>query len=381
MAIRKENIQRRNVCRIQGLRIEKVVENTKNLLVAGENEDIRVYLLTEYLANMNEQGNPFVLLHSNPRFATIFENGTLNQPVICINGNNQIYDPFYQKNASVIGAMFKQLMKQDDNDVLLIINLYCTLIEKMNYEVSLQKLYEFNEKSVTELTRLANQYEISNLMKAKISDQVLRMKIQGTMLELRRQLNMLWTNDGSEKTNIFSMVSNGNCVCINMTGMGQEYLEEIIAFEINELINQGIHHCLASEEIAINSVALNACLNNGFLFKAVSGRRLSSMFTTEKEISNIMSDFDRLVILKHNLTNDCDIFSKAIGTYRFIRETTGSGTNRMPLQIIRSHHVERTSTEEDRQRLLPEDIVRLDEDGAFIYYSDSSKIIEANLIY
>ena len=164
MAIRKENIQRRNVCRIQGLRIEKVVENTKNLLVAGENEDIRVYLLTEYLANMNEQGNPFVLLHSNPRFATIFENGTLNQPVICINGNNQIYDPFYQKNASVIGAMFKQLMKQDDNDVLLIINLYCTLIEKMNYEVSLQKLYEFNEKSVTELSRLANQYEISNLM-------------------------------------------------------------------------------------------------------------------------------------------------------------------------------------------------------------------------
>ena len=379
-AVIRGNIQRRNVYKMQGLRTAKAVEDAKNLLVVGENEDCRIYLLTEYLAKINESGIPFVLLHSNPRFTTIFNNGALQLPVVCIDNKNAIYDPFYKKDELSVGSVFKKLLRQDDDEVLLIVSLYSKLLKQMNIEISFNSLYEMNEMSVSKLTALAGKYEEIGLLRAKISDQTLRMKMQGAMMELKRQCPFLST-DSKLKTNIALALSKNSCLCLNMTGMDQSSLEELIGFEINTLINNRTKFCLALDEVMIDNETLYTCFDHGFPLKAIAARRMSSVLKSEEAMGKIINDFNRIIILKHNVTTDCEIFSKAIGTYQHIRESVGTGTNKTPLQIFKSHHVERTCTEEDRQRLKAEDITQLYEDGAFIYYSESSKIIETKIMF
>lgn len=289
----------------------------------------------------------------------------------------------------MIGNMLNKLIGEENVDVLVMIDLYCNLLKKQNEDISFQNLFKIGEMSAVQLTQWTAEAKITNIARTTIPDQGLRTKIQGTMMKLKEQLKFLWEEDCEEKTNIVESIHQGKCLCLNIPGIEHSYLEELVGMEINELIGANIEHCLAIEDISLNETSsLYQCLNicERHYHKAVACLRLSSVFGLERQgnlndsISRHLGNFDKIIVLRHRTTQDCMAFSEAFGTYRFVNQTVGTGVSRNPLQFFRSHHVEKTNSEEDRQRLRPEDILNLDQDCAYIYDGKSSEIVETRIL-
>lgn len=384
--IMKINDNRRQVYYSKNITTYNAVLNATNLMVIGDNEDLRIYLITDYLATLNETGVPFILIHSSPRFANIFKNGELKLPVQYINYESVNYDPFYDMDPKVIGNMVIKLSKNNDPAILLIIKLYCDLILSQSKLICLEEILELSDKSVGELTKLAQQAEVSNQSMSLVANQTLRVCVHGTLLQLQQQLQHLWKS-GSEKTNIYQSITSKKSICINLANQDHRLIEEIMAAEINELMSINKKIVMTIEGISITSESLYQLLNSNSpnLIRAISGGRLNSMVGTEiisqgAGIDRLIGNFDRIIILHHSTAQDCECFCQAFGTYRFINKVTSSGVNRLPFQIFRGHHDEQTLSEEDRQRLRFEDISSLSKEGAFIYYGNTGIIEETEII-
>ncbi len=345
--VERENANGKNVVEYSPSPIEAFIptSGSENVVVSGENDEIRSRILSSVAYNSCNAGRPVLILHSGnfaltEQLARTFGSDARYRS---ISRENPIYNPFYGRECEEISQFVVRAANSGSSidhsgtrfiDVItsylsaigspLTVESYLLCLRREEY-LHLDERLRYGDITEEDYRRLRNALEETRHARGSVEFFFNHIQTYAA--------SVLATGTG-ESVSIKSAIEAGGVVSFDLTSAANVNLVNIVAQEISELLARG-----AVFTIMMESLPLNASEKLKEILYSFSGRCnyvysaddvYSNTLGTESTFDAVLGRADAVFVTRHSSGESCRRFSQFFGNYyeQVITRSVGTGMNR-----------------------------------------------------